>query len=328
MKLNKLKIIILIIVLIPLFSFSVDWYIYYHNMTKENLNFLGKEFDDGISIATGDNGVVLECEYAGPYFKWTNRSLDTKINLYGSAESGNIEYVVGSNGKIFVRNSAKYHEINSPTTKTLYSVTLLLNNKGFIVGENGTILYSNDFEYEVWNLYESSPTSYNLYSVSGRGWPDPENPSWAVGANGTILDYENGVWYLYNNSPTTNDLYSVSVDDANKAYACGSNGTILLYNGSSWLKVNSNTTENLYAINFKTDYDIFCVGANGTILYSSNGGYNWVKENCPVNINLKGICGGAAHVWAVGDFGTILSRGKSYNNIIPSSIGIIKAIFK
>jgi photosystem II stability/assembly factor-like uncharacterized protein len=306
-----------------------DWIIYDHNLTKENLNYFGGKY-----FIVGDKGVLLKTKYptyTNHYSEewWLKMDTPTTENLYGVAHDI-YTYIVGSNGTILYYESLNnWNFVNSPTNEDLYSITLSISAyEGFIVGEAGTILYGGG-KNPIWYKYESSPTTKDLYSVSGDEYKHISNTTWAVGANGTILDYENGLWSLYPNSPTTNDLYCVSVYSANQAYACGANGTVLLWNGSSWIKVDTTTTENLYSITWISgSYDIFCVGANGTILYSSDSGYHWKKENSPVNVDLHGVGGYLdVFVWGCGDNGTIIHRGKIPVDINPSSIGIIKSIF-
>jgi photosystem II stability/assembly factor-like uncharacterized protein len=321
------SLIVFMLFTIPIMS--EEWYIYEHNLTSENLNFMNGYLGD---FVVGNNGIVLHCSY--PSYsnltnpEWRKEYPPTFENLFGISSTPMGIYIVGNNGTICYKRggTGKWTLIDSPTSDNLFSVTLIKPKEGFIVGSSGSILYGGG-EEPVWYKYESSPTTKDLHSVSGDEYNYIPNTSWAVGAGGTIVDYENGVWSLYPNSPTTNDLYCVSVYFSTQAYACGANGTILLWNGSSWFKVESTTSENLYAIKWWTDYDVFCVGANGTILYSSDKGYTWKKESCPVNINLYGIACNGIYVWAVGKNGTILIRGKVLDNIIPESIGIIKSIF-
>lgn len=195
---------------------------------------------------------------------------------------------------------------------------------GFVVGEDGTIIFADEDPPE-WEIYESSPTSQDLYSVCGDH--DNPNSTWAVGAGGTILDYEDGVWSLYPSSPTTEDLYGVFVYDYHDlTVACGDGGTIILWDGAIWNVVDTPTTEDLFSIQGPA-WNLFCVGANGTILFSDNGGQSWEIEDCPVSVDLHGVAVGIDfYTWAVGDYGTILSYG-DYQNIQPTSIGKVKALF-
>jgi len=310
-------------------SFSVDWYIYQHNLTNENLNFVqGRGF-----FIVGDNGTALECYYPISQTRdpwWGRIYPPTSENLNGAERSysGADGYFVGNNGTIVRRYDFKWYKIDSPTSENLNSVAIFPSSyNGFIVGANGTILYGGGETNPTWYKYETSPTTEKLYSVSVID--NPYKLAWAVGENGIIIYYENAVWSLYSNSPTTNDLYSVSVyiGNPNQALACGANGTILVWNGSSWMKVDSGTTENLYCIDWATDYDAFCVGANGTTLGSKDKGYHWIKEKCPVSVDLHGVGCHGSYVWACGDGGTILYRGKTLN-IISTSFGMIKALYK
>jgi len=315
--------------------FAVKWYKYNHKLTNENLNFIEQ---NGLFVV-GNKGTVLFCKYSNlityyPIFYWLKISTNTNENLYGICkENYNKSYGVGLNGTIIynIELLGNFYNSESPTNKNLYSVYLNYKpDTGYIVGEGGIILYGGGTDSK-WYIYKNSPTTNNLYSISSSFSYDYPNSACAVGANGTILDYENGVWSLYTNSPTNEDLYSVCVyygKGFDYAWACGANGTILVKEGNNWIKVDSGITEDLYCIwgCYHPNPDVHCVGANGTILYSY-GGYKWVKEECPVNVDLHGVAGNSGYVWAVGDGGTILLRGMDPNNIKQESFGMIKALF-
>jgi len=303
-----------------------QWYVYEHEMTTENLNFMGVEGN----YAVGDNGVVLYCEY--PIFlttdpEWGDCSAPTSENLYGVFYRVFNDIVVGANGTIIYNEYTPYDPfwifVDSPTTNDLYSITLPDLHWGFIVGVGGTILFGGGDPPDEWDLYEPSPTTQDLFSVAS-GYPDP-NTAWAVGAEGTILDYEDSVWSLYPSSPTTNDLYGVFVYNQNFAFACGANGTILLWDGSTWNLIDTPTPENLYSIWGDLDYYFYCVGNNGTILKSYDYGYTWYLQDCPVDVDLHGVAG-YYPIWAVGDGGTILAEDWM-PDIQPTSLGQVRALF-
>jgi photosystem II stability/assembly factor-like uncharacterized protein len=315
-------------------SFAYDWIIYPHDLTTENLNSMGDLF------AVGDNGVVLGSDYylSGGFIGWYWRDSPTSENLYGVSTYVDL-FIVGDSGVIFWDDAGTWESIESHTTERLNSALSLISIDGVygcIVGDNGTILYLADVNPPLWELYPDSPTTQNLYSVSG--YYDDFNITWAVGAGGTILDYEDGVWTLYPSSPTSEDLFSVYVPDTYYehpyAWACGANGTILRWDASGWSKINNiPTTDNLYCIWGFADNPpysgeaIFCVGAGGTILASEDLGLTWHTEECPVTIDLHGLGGFMGYVWAVGDEGTILSHGSWEGAIQPQSLGRVKALY-
>ena len=63
----------------------------------------------------------------------------------------------------------------------LWDVWLRDDDHGWIVGDNGTILYTADGG-QIWN-YQLAPTNARLEAVCFTS----DNDGWAVGANGTIL---------------------------------------------------------------------------------------------------------------------------------------------
>lgn len=125
-------------------AFSADWYIYEHDMTTEDLNFFGTEGN----FVVGDNGVVLFCDYwiskSSPFdepFEWEDRSAPTSEDLFG-VYLGADTHVVGTSGTIiYYEHLVGWTFYDSPTFKDLYSIVLLDDEEGFIVGEDGTILF-------------------------------------------------------------------------------------------------------------------------------------------------------------------------------------------
>jgi hypothetical protein len=103
----------------------------------------------------------------------------------------------------------------------LSSVYFTGTNTGYIVGQGGTILYTNDAGV-TWNAQVSN-TTYNLYSVN---FFDGNN-GYVSGPAGTILKTSNGgnTWYPQV-SNTTYDLYSIFFTSANNGCAVGLTGTV------------------------------------------------------------------------------------------------------
>jgi len=314
--------------------FAYDWIIYPQDWTTEDLNCVDAE---GMFIV-GDNGVFFEGDYLmdGTFTGWYPEDSPTTENLHGVSTYHNL-YIVGDSGVIFWDDLGIWQSIDTPTTERLNSVCVYINY-GFIVGDDGTILYGGDGDPPVWELYPDSPTTQNLYSVSGD--EHDINTTWVVGAGGTILDYQDGVWILYPTSPTSEDLFSVFVGDEYDhpyAWSCGANGNILRWDGSSWSKINNiPTSQDLYGIWGFCDveygyygYDaLLCVGAGGMTLESIDEGLTWYTENCPVTVDLHSVGGyGGDYAWAVGDNGTILSHGGWYGAIQPTSLGRVKALY-
>jgi len=96
---------------------------------------------------------------------------------------------------------AQWHLEKCPTKNNLNAISLIDDNSGWIVGEEGTILFKSD---GIWKAYKKS-TNQDLNSIV---MIDNKN-GWAVGDKGTIVRYNGNHWELHN-SPTNKNLLSVS----------------------------------------------------------------------------------------------------------------------
>jgi photosystem II stability/assembly factor-like uncharacterized protein len=121
---------------------------------------------------------------------------------------------------------AQWHLEKCPTKNNLNAISLIDENSGWIVGEEGTILFKSD---GIWKDYKKS-TNQDLNSIV---MIDNKN-GWAVGDKGTIVRYNGNYWELYN-SPTNKNLLSVSFKDSDNGIAVGEFGTVLIFKNGDWI---------------------------------------------------------------------------------------------
>ena len=208
--------------------------------------------DDG--FGDSNNGSTL----------WNNAMIDFKNQLYigtnNLASGGELWRYEKSNFKIYlpliVDNyqapvEKSWKTVTSPTTQTLNAIKLLSADKGWAVGDAGTILSWNG---SAWSGF-SSPTTNNLNGFALLDW----NNAWAVGDSGTILNWNGSTWQSYT-SPSSHKLNDIHFLNANNGWIVGESGTLLYWNGSSWQTWTSPTTYDLYALDFLTDTDGWAVG--------------------------------------------------------------------
>jgi photosystem II stability/assembly factor-like uncharacterized protein len=104
-------------------------------------------------------------------------------------------WAVGRGGQIWHFSSGIWAGVVSPapTNLDLYSVQLVSTSQGWIVGSDGTILYSttlqgsNSWQLLTRPLFTAVGTNVNLLSASFPG----SGNGWAVGSNGVILQTSN-----------------------------------------------------------------------------------------------------------------------------------------
>jgi hypothetical protein len=155
-------------------------------------------------------------------------------------------------------------------------------NTGFVVGDYGTIIHTNDGG-ATW-IPIASGTSYPLSSVSFLN----ANFGFAVGASGTIIHTSNGGlnWNVQLSS-RRNWLYDVTIINENIATVVGEDGLILrtTNGGVSWDVQPIGTTNHLYAVSFINANIGLSVGSGGTILRTNTGGVVSIDDKQIFTIN-------------------------------------------
>ncbi|MCK4328561.1 hypothetical protein KAX02_01840 [candidate division WOR-3 bacterium] len=171
-------------------------------------------------------------------------------------------------------STSEWHEVESPTTKDLYSVFALSENNAWAVGEAGVIIHWNGSD---WSTVES-PTEAHLSSIY---FVSP-NDGWAVGGcsynrSGTILHYDGNSWHKVE-SPTSEGLYSVYFPSSEEGWAVGgcgiSGGIILHYHDGRWSEVESPTPIPLSDCYFLSPNNGWVVGGDlgvGVVVLYYNG---------------------------------------------------------
>lgn len=184
----------------------------------------------------------------------------------------------------------------------LNSIDLFSENSGWIVGDNGTMLYKSNNK---WITYPKK-TEEDLYSICLVGKDD----GWAVGSNGIILRF-NGVEWENFPSPTKQKLLSVGFRDAEHGIAAGARGTLLVYDNGAWHLVENNIRGNIYSVaNNKTSTllagGLECLNIPIMTLSSSNEKRLMHAFN-PGFIEIKSIVMPENDkIWAVGSYGSII----------------------
>jgi photosystem II stability/assembly factor-like uncharacterized protein len=201
---------------------------------------------------------------------------------------------------------------NLPVRNNLNSIDLYSEDSGWIVGDNGTILFKLR---DKWMTYPKI-TDEDLYSICLVG----RNDGWIVGANGKILRFDGFKWEEYP-SPTKQKLLSVSFRDADHGLAAGTNGVLLVYEKGLWQNVSNNIRGNIYSVN---DTRAGAVLAGGLecrsvpiMSLSSGPEKKPVKTYDPGFVEIKSIMmPESSKMWAVGNKGTIIHfDGTEWNKI-------------
>jgi photosystem II stability/assembly factor-like uncharacterized protein len=149
-----------------------------------------------------------------------------------------------------------------PTKVELIHLDFVNENKGWIVGEKGTILATEDAG-GTW-VAQTTKTEATIYSVDFRN----DKEGIAAGSKGLILRTEDGgkTW-INATTKSPNTLWRVSFPDDKRCWVAGRNGTILFSSdkGKTWTKQTTNVSDNLFGF-FLGKKQAWAVGAKGVVL--------------------------------------------------------------
>ncbi|MBB17258.1 hypothetical protein CMK22_18500, partial [Candidatus Poribacteria bacterium] len=140
--------------------------------------------------------------------------------------------------------------------------TFASKNLGWAVGDNGTILTTNDGGAN-W-LQQASNTINRLYGVTFVS----STQGWAVGNSGTILTTnDGGANWLQQASGVPTRFYHITFVSKTHSWVVGLDGIILTTSngGISWSTQTSGTSNGLQAIVYDKDSSLWAVGNSGRI---------------------------------------------------------------
>ncbi|GEM_PF-918630 len=267
--------------------------------------------------AVGDSGTIITTTDSGN--TWVKQKSGVEHILHSvyfvTATNG---WTVGGEGTIIttedggqtwelqqigvLRESSLFAEqgLHYPQKPNLYSVYFVNRMNGWAVGEDATLIVTNDsgktWQGESRVLQGAGPNLYSVHFINNT-------IGWAVGDDGTIVETEDGgkVWtskgraYRYFSSKSDNDyvfphLFSVYFVNETTGWAVGENGTIIqtTYGGSIWylqddkvwiniplLTWSSRARPDLFSINFANETTGWATGEEGTIMSTHDGGQTW-----------------------------------------------------
>jgi photosystem II stability/assembly factor-like uncharacterized protein len=168
--------------------------------------------------------------------------------------------------------------------RDLYSIRFSPDgNAAWVVGEEGTILHSNDGG-KTWTKQQSG-TAKNLFKVAVL---DAQTAA-AVGADGTLLHTSDaGAHWQSAKSPKTITLFDVAFTGKSTVWAAGEFSTILTSKdgGQNWTLVSGGNTSDFtigpfFTINFSDDQHGMVAGLAGELSATNDGGKTWKPAKLP-----------------------------------------------
>lgn len=314
---NRILQILLTIILLLMVTAGAQaqWTVAFQDNSKRDLN--GVFFMDGrYGWVIGDRGIIHTTQDNGSEWTPQNPRLEDNISdiffrtrddgwLVTSSATGSriLKTVDGGESWELVFQLAVAPGTNKNDVPVLYSVAFPNKKQGWVVGDAGRILHSEDGG-KTWRRQESG-TQDELVHVKFIN----DKRGWVVGAKGTILYTDDaGRTWERQTSGTTQHLYHIETRGKENAWIVGDKGTILRSGnaGLSWERVAVDTTQNLLNVAFANDKQGWIIGWNGTILRSGDGGKNWIGQESGTRNNLYGISASKREVWVVGADGLVL----------------------
>ncbi|MBN2499099.1 MAG: hypothetical protein JXR96_31210, partial [Deltaproteobacteria bacterium] len=198
-------------------------------------------------------------------------------------------------------------------------------NAGWIVGDNGLVLYTNTGGSMAadWSEATVVPTSGILRKVH---FIDLDK-GWAVGDSGTVIRTTDGgdSWEAIGSLSTSTPVTSVFFSNENEGWISTDIETRPIYKtsdgGDNWGMVSTLNEA-------KKGLDILVVGSNiwlscsesfsdkqGYLLWSINDGVDWDIEHVPLEKDMFALTYDGTVVWAAGQQGTILENTDMDNNV-------------
>ncbi len=174
-----------------------------------------------------------------------------------------------------------------PTSNTLLAVKFVTQKKGWVAGEKGTILYTED-SGDTWEAQESG-TEQDIKSLAFVN----EKQGWAVGNGGTIIHTEDGgkTWVSQGGSETAplNKLFFLNEKEG---WAVGMSGLVLhtTDGGKKWEKQDigiKRAIASIYFMNPQTGWIL----AGDEVYRTIDGGKNWGKSLLDIKIPRSGKVG-------------------------------------
>lgn len=178
-------------------------------------------------------------------------------------------------GMYFTTNAQWQPQNLLPQGNHLSAVFFVSSEKGWTVGELGTILKTNDGG-DNWDIvYIDSHNKLNaLYFIS-------EQTGFAVGDDGLILTTKDGgqTWDEQTFDDYYNDLYSIYFSSSTVGWIGGEYNTLLKTTdaGETWEKQNTGVFCEPYSIHFSSETHGWLTGTagDGNIVHTTDGGETW-----------------------------------------------------
>jgi photosystem II stability/assembly factor-like uncharacterized protein len=208
--------------------------------------------------------------------------------IQSAAAAGSYVWLLCDQRDLFVSNDQglTWQARHVPFDVKFRAITFLDSRRGFIAGDEGTLLATEDGG-QTWRSVPL-PTRQNLTAIHFVG-----DSGWLAGWSGVILhSADAGKTWKQQPSGVQQGLDGIFFLDADHGWAVGWNATMLRTSdgGSTWERVAvPQTVFSLNSVYFRDLNSGWAVGFGGQILRSRDGGRTWQQQVSPSHDWLKAV---------------------------------------
>lgn len=190
------------------------------------------------------------------------------------------------------------------TTRTLRAVRFVDSATGWVAGDGGTLLFTQD-RGATWSA-RASGTTADLHGL----WFHDAQRGWAVGSQGTVVRTLNGgeSWAPLTMGASAT-VFALHTLDGVTIWAAGEAGALFRSTdgGQTWNALSSGQSNTLRAIRFINSQTGFAAGDAGTLLVTRDGGQVWTAAGSTTERALRALTfPDQERGWAVGRNGTLV----------------------
>ncbi len=201
-------------------------------------------------------------------------------------------------------STANFRPVSLPVQTKLRAIEFTGAGHGFIAGDAGVLLASNDGGRS-WRQLES-PTKETLSAIHFRG-----DLGWICGYGGAILHTRDaGQTWTVQQSGASISLEDIFFTDAEYGWAVGWGGSMIRTKdgGKTWTPMRApDALWSLNSVYFRDRQNGWATGMFGLIMHTKDGGDTWEKQESPVNASIRSVYFDASgHGWITAE-GHILS---------------------
>lgn len=278
---------ILLILLIPFFTYSQGWFIQTTFSPAQSLQTV-RFYDQNTGYTTAplynsSNFNIHKTTNAGQNWVSQNSGYTSMRFMAMFIRHPDTVFISGNDGIILrtVNGGNNWVTVNSEPSLQLWGMYFVNSSTGFVSGSTGRIMKTTNAGINWVTL--ASPTQTSLQSIHFLN----ENTGFISGYAIALKTTNQGTSWVNMNAPYIsgfenfreiyffNENLGLYVSDAGRIVKTTNGGT-------NWNLMNSGTTQSLFGVYFINSITGYACGNNGAIIMTTDAGDNWVVQSSPL----------------------------------------------